>query len=167
MLDNELDAGQSPDDDSPFLSMADFFSLISLTLIYIVIVFAPQSPAVESSVDAIRAVAQGTGPASPIDTEIAYMAIFSEQDNFLLRYMHASATAQEELFPISAGGQTKGKDWLLAQLQTGEPPKRIVFYIRSNEPNAEVHKVFNQLTQAMTDRFAVSTVFLSQDDPTF
>jgi hypothetical protein len=163
-------SGIQSEDDSPFLSIADFFSLISLTLIYLVITFSPSAPAVDSAIEAVTGTATGTGPASAADTRIAYVAVLSGEDGSLLvRLIPPGASAPDEKqFDLSDTGTDAASHWILSRLARNPEIDRVMFYMNVDDKQIRVHKAFVQLVNRSRKQvtFSVSMIFLEDESPT-
>jgi hypothetical protein len=153
-------------DDSPFLSMADFFSLISLSLIYAMIVLAPQSPAPEDSkkVSIGRVTKEKTQPtAAP---NFAYVYVQSNGDSLFIQFRWGAREIRRE---TTVSGSTNdlaaAERWLKGVLSEIPAPDRIVFYMRGDDTRAETHRMLNHLEQT-ADEFSprVETVFILEEE---
>jgi hypothetical protein len=148
-------------DDSPFLSIADFFSLIALTVIYIVIVFSPQSQISQTAVEAITGTATNVGPASPLQNKIAYVGLLPDGARVLIRVIHPEAGPVEERgISLSEEGYNSALAWLAMTLREGPAPTRVLFYLDGGESRAEANRLFLALVNATHRQFPVSIVFL-------
>lgn len=158
--------GSSAEDDSPFLSIADFFSLVSLTVIYLIITFSPQAPVPESAIEAISGTASGTGPASATDAQTAYVAVLGQGDGLVVRVIVPGAsTAEERQFALSDEGIGGANNWALSRLMSAPATERVMFYMNTSEKHSEVHKAFIHLVNTARARFKVSMIFLDSDEP--
>lgn len=151
------------EDDSPFLSMADFFSLISLTVIYVIIAFSPQSPLTKNSVDLVTAMASATGPASEIDNRVAYVSVLSFAPQLALRVVPAGRGHLQERLIARRSPLSEQVEWLRATLSTGIAAERVVFYMGADDESGDAHRLFHELLKDTKKRFPVSLVFLEQD----
>jgi hypothetical protein len=151
------------EDDSPFLSMADFFSLISLTVIYIIIAFSPQSPLTQNSFDVMTALASATGPASEIDNRVAYVSVLSFAPQLALRVVPAGRGQVRERLIAPRSPTDEHLEWLRTTLSSGTPPEKVVFYMGADDESGDAHRLFHELLKDTKRRFAVSLVFLEQD----
>jgi hypothetical protein len=151
------------EDDSPFLSMADFFSLISLTVIYIIIAFSPQSPLTQNSIDLMTAVASATGPASEIDNRVAYVSVLSFAPQLALRVVPAGRGQMQERLIAPRSPTNEQVEWLRTTLSTGTAAERVVFYMGADDESGEAHRLFHQLLKDTKKRFPVSLVLLERD----
>jgi hypothetical protein len=153
---------ESGDDDSPFLSIADFFSLISLALIYSMIVFAPQSPVPEDAVSVLAGRVTNAPQNSSLDPRFAAVTIEPTSDGYAIEY---SWPAEQILLDAKVSGVSEDVrvaiDWLNTVLATSPSPDRIIFMMDAEENRPEAHRLFNKLAQAAKAKYPVSTVFLS------
>jgi hypothetical protein len=158
------DHGLTGDDDSPFLSIADFFSLISLSLIYLIVTFSPSAPPSESAIETITGVASGAGPASAVPVRIAYVAVSSSQERLLVRVIQPGAAAPDERqFELSDVGTRAASYWILNELLGNSDVERVAFYMDVNERVNQVHKSFLQMVAAAHAEFTVSMLFIDAD----
>jgi hypothetical protein len=150
------------EDDSPFLSMADFFSLISLSLIYAMIVLAPQSLVPEDAINVVSARATTAGQQSAVNSRFAYFSLYAETDDLRVSFRWPTLQLRED---ITISGSYRDLDtavaWLERVLATNPSPDRLVFYMREDENRAEAHRLFNRLVHAGKQQYPVSIVFLT------
>lgn len=153
---------QHAEDDSPFLSMADFFSLISLTVIYIVIAFSPQSPLSRQSVQIVSGVATASGPAADIDNRITYVSVLPNEQGVLLRVVSAGhGSIRERVVDSSEFAVVAAEQWLLERLNTEPVPEEVVFYFGAKDRTGAAHRLFHELVEtAARHDLVVSMVFL-------
>jgi hypothetical protein len=153
------------EDDSPFLSIADFFSLVSLTVIYLVITFSPQTPATESAIEAVTGTASGTGPASAVNTKLAYVAVLGGGGLVVRVILPGSDAAEDKQFDASEKGGAEAQAWVLSKLGSQPDIERVMLYMNSGESRGELHKAFNELTHEVHKHFKVSIVYLDSPEP--
>jgi hypothetical protein len=158
------DRPAAAEDDSPFLSMADFFSLISLTVIYIVIAFSPQSPFANESVDVVRGVASALGPASQIDNDIAYVSILSVAPNIVVRVMPAGNGDLTE-FVATPDSQSIASAiaWTQEILASKLLPKRVIFYMGVADKSGRAHYLLYELLRTTEQKTETSLVLLDDE----
>lgn len=157
----ELLGSRASDDDSPFLSMADFFSLISLTLVYISIVFAPASPLPEDAIPVLLGRVAEPGQAVAANLTYAYVTVQSYQDGVqILATPRGRAASNPLVLPIETTELGAASSWIEGQLLAAEIPDRVIMRIRAGEQRAEVHRIFNALVGSIRQRFPVSIVIV-------
>lgn len=160
-LDNQLPHSE---DDSPFLSMADFFSLISMTVIYIVIAFSPQSPLASESVNVVTGVAAAFGPASQIDNDVAYVSVLSAAPNVLVRVMPpGNGSLTELVVTADPQGTAHAVAETQALLSSHVAPKRVIFYMGVADESGRAHLLLHELLKATKQKMEVSLVLLDED----
>lgn len=153
--------GLGPTDDSPFLSIADFFSLISLAVIYIVISFAPQSPFSNTGIESVTATAVPTGLTSTLDPRFAYVSVLGASEGVLVRIIPARNQAPKQRnFGLDVTGENNARQWVLQTLRDSARPKRVLIYMRSDESRDGVHKLFDELLGTADVKYPVTAVFL-------
>jgi hypothetical protein len=143
--------------------MADFFSLISLTVIYIIIAFSPQSPLTRDSIDVVSAVASATGPASEIDTRIAYVSILPSDPQLVLRVATGTGSIKDRV--VRSGSDARAAAEWLRNILSAEPSlERVVFYLGAEDESGHAHRLFHKLLKDTKQRFDVSLVLLDADE---
>lgn len=161
LISGDFDAGGSGEDDSPFLSIADFFSLISLAVIYIVISFAPQSPFSNAGIESVTATAVPSGMTSTLDPRFAYVAVLGTTQGVLVRIVPPqNQTRVQRNFPLSGTGEQEASRWALQILSRSAKPMRVLIYMHSDETRGDVHKLFDEMLAAANSRYSVTAVFL-------
>lgn len=159
-IDDPAAAG-SAEDDSPFLSIADFFSLISLAVIYIVISFAPQSPFSNTGIESVTTTAVPTGFTSTLDPQLAYVSVLGTSQGVLVRIIPAQNEApMQREFSLAGTGEHDAKQWALQKLAGSAKPKRVLVYMRSDESRDDVHHLFDDLLGTADLKYPVTAVFL-------
>jgi hypothetical protein len=162
---DDLDASGSAEDDSPFLSIADFFSLISLAVIYIVISFAPQSPFSNTGIESVTATAVPTGLTSTLDPHLAYISVLGTSQGALIRIIPAqNQSPNQRAFSLGGTGEQAAKLWVLQTLAGSAHPKRVLIYLHSDETRDDVHKLFDDLLGAADIKYRVTAVFLQSGE---
>lgn len=157
----DLSGRSAPDDDSPFLSMADFFSLISLTLIYISIVFAPASPLPEDAIPVLLGRVADSGQAIAANSTYAYLTVQSYQDGVQILVAPRGKTTPRALtLSLEATDLGPASSWIEEQLISAEIPDRVIMRIRAGEQKGDVHRIFNALVSSVRHRFPVSIVIV-------
>lgn len=159
------DRGLQAEDDSPFLSIADFFSLISLSLIYLIVTFSPAAPVNDSAVEAITGAASGTGPASATPTRIAYVVLVPSSTGLLVRVIQPGAdTPAEHEFKLTDAGTLAASGWIVAQLLPNPDIERVMFSMNANDHQDHVYKSFWQLVSLARAHFKVNVLFMDEDN---
>lgn len=157
----DLLCSRASDDDSPFLSMADFFSLISLTLIYISIVFAPASPLPEDAIPVLLGRVAEPGQAVAANSTYAYVTVQSYQDGVqILAAPRGRTMARLLTLPMETTELGPASSWIEGQLLSAEVPDRVIMRIRAGEQKGDVHRLFNALVGSVRQRFPVSIVIV-------
>lgn len=152
------------EDDSPFLSMADFFSLISLTVIYIIIAFSPQSSLSQNAIDVTTAVASAAGPASEINNRVAYVSILSSASKVVLRVVPAGQGSIQERLVAANSPTSEAVEWLQATLSVGPKAEKVLFFMGAEDRSGAAHLLFHELLRDTKRRFDVSLVFLESGE---
>lgn len=161
----DLDESGSAEDDSPFLSIADFFSLISLAVIYIVISFAPQSPFANAGIESVTTTAVPSGMTSTLDPRFAYVSVLDSSQGVLVRIIPAqNQSPKQRNFPLTEAGEHSALQWTLRTLRAPVQPKRVFVYIHVDEPTGEVHKVFDDILSAAGATYPVKPIFFQSGE---
>lgn len=162
----ELTQLSTSEDDSPFLSMADFFSLISLTLLYAMLVLGPQSPVPRDAISVLTGRAPAEGQQVAVDPGFAYVSVENEGDAYRLQYRWPAKSIYYEVQVSGAIEDVQvAKVWLESSLLTGPSPDRVVFYIRDDETRSDAHRLFNLLQQSAKRLYPVSAVYTHAESP--
>lgn len=155
---------RAADDDSPFLSMADFFSLISLTLIYISVVFAPASPLPEDAIPVVLGRVAEPGQAVAANSTYAYVTLQSFRDGvqILVAPRGKTTTARPLTLAMETTELGPASSWIEGELLSAEIPERVIMRIQAGEQKSDVHRLFNALVADIRQRFPVSIVIVDQ-----
>jgi hypothetical protein len=149
------------DDDSPFLSMADFFSLISLSLIYSMLVLAPQTPLPQDAINVINGRLTTSEQDRAVNPHFAYIGLESRADAFRLRLVWNEWRLNEETEVSGTLSDIQNaSEWIHQHLASHAAPERVIFHMRDDELPSEGHRLFNRLAQSARQRYTVSTVFI-------
>jgi hypothetical protein len=156
---------RSGDDDSPFLSMADFFSLLSLTLIYISIAFAPAGELPEDAIPVLLGRKAEPGQTAAANAAYAYIELRSQEDGAAL-FVRPRGKTQPEILTISLEDPQieLASAWIDRELMRGSKPERVVATVSLRERNADLHRVFNRLVGSIRQDVPVSIVMLSEQE---
>jgi hypothetical protein len=158
--------GTGPEDDSPFLSMADFFSLISLTLIYAMLVLAPSAPVPKDAVTILTGRMPSEGQQIAVDPGFAYVSIEADGDGYHVEYRWPTNSLYSDVRISGAIEDVRvARVWLTSALLVGPRPDRVVFYMRDDEIRPEAHRLFNLLQQSTKRGYPVSAAYLHNDAP--
>lgn len=148
------------DDDSPFLSMADFFSLISLTFIYIAVVFGTPIAA-SDSLEIVQAAEAKPGTAVPRDPNKAYVALWPSDsaNGILIRVVPShGATIQEKSIAFPASDSDNVADWVTKTLDTGTPTDEVMLFLPRSEVRQEALSLFVELSRRLPRTYRVRPV---------
>jgi hypothetical protein len=160
-----VSSASAMEDDSPFLSMADFFSLISLTLIYAMLILAPQAPVPEDAITVLSGRISADGQQSSVDAKFAFVSLEAEGDAYHLVYRWPKQRLYSDIRVSGSIADVHiASVWLDSELVTGPTPERVVFYLREDETRPEAHRLFNLLQQSTKRGHAVSAVYLHPDE---
>jgi hypothetical protein len=149
----------SPEDDSPYLSMADFFSLISLTLIYVAMTLTFSGQKLNSEIAVLTGAFSGSGPASVVDARAAYITVVPEDRDVIVRLIRVSPSVNAEM-RMEAGKVSvqTAVSWLKGHMKGVPEADKAVLYIDLRAaPSA--HKLVNELTSALRKEIEVAVVF--------
>lgn len=149
------------DDDSPFLSMADFFSLLSLTLIYAVMKLAPQSLPSENPAEVRFGRSADDSGEMVANSKYAYVSLLSRGDAYGIEFQLPTHSIYAAISVSGAESDVAvATDWLSNLLVSSPHPERVVLNMPRSENRPEAHRLFNMLTQAAKERHEwVSTIF--------
>jgi hypothetical protein len=130
---NCFDRGQESesDDDSIFVPFADLFSLLSLTVIYVVLTFGQTVPD-SNSEPLVAATLQGSGAGKPIDPAAAYVMLRAVNDTVQFEVVK-NGEAFDQAVPLTGAGTKIPEDWLKKTLSHGSQPSIIYVYLPDKE----------------------------------
>lgn len=144
------------DDDQSFVSIADFFSLLSIAFIYFAIFLAPLAES-SMAVNVERAANPGAGAAMAIDPYVANVSVFSDGDRLIVRVILPLADPVVDL-PVPPG-----KDELIAmQVEstlTQSPQVKVVnLYMPSDEEHVRAYRLRDRLGAVLREKYAVRLI---------
>jgi hypothetical protein len=148
------------EDDSPYLSMADFFALISLTLIYVAMSLTFSGQRSNSEISVLSGVFSGSGPGSAVDARAAYISVVSAEPQVVVRLIRMAPSVNTEIrIPADQPNAQVAMSWLEAQLMKDQRPSRAILYLELKTASPSAHKVMNELTSALQKKIEVAVVF--------
>lgn len=158
------DESRRRDDDSAFLSMADFFSLLSLTFIYLAIAFG--SPHVgKQSMAVVAAVPSPKNETLAPDPTAAFVSIMPANGGVLVRVIPPFNGANaEQTFQLpfqstsNEVGATSIADWVASQIELAPKTRQIVILVAPNESRPEALAAFVEVARRSSDRFPVLVI---------
>ena len=151
-------------DDSPFISAADFFSILSLTLIYTLTFFNQPIPKSFSEVPVVSATITGTGMSAPAKSDVGYLSLISTESGIIVRIVPAQETTITEMeVLLTEDGVLQAEELVRLHLLTGVMPTKVVMYMDETEERATAHKLFHKLLKQVRQRCdKVSIAMLEQ-----
>jgi hypothetical protein len=162
-MSNALDTpSTSPlaEDDSPYLSMADFFALISLTLIYVAMSLASPGQKSNSEIAVLSGAFSGSGPGSAVDPRTAYISVVSEDAQVVVRLIRMGPSVNTEIrIPADRPNAQTTLSWLEEHMAKGQKPTKAILYLELKAASPSAHKVMNELTSALKKKIDVAVVF--------
>ena len=153
----------SGDDDASLLSMADFFSLLSLALIYMAVVFgSPSGPRsiVEGSVEVVRASVVGVGPAASVVEGMAYVSILPVKGAAAVRVLAPGSSISEKNVALDTIDTTRVSEWVVEQLAKGAQIQKVTIYMAGEDPRPEVNLRFMSVLRGVQKKYPVVRVIL-------
>jgi hypothetical protein len=146
------------EEDSVFVSLADLFSLLSLTIIYVVLTFGQTVPAA-STEPVVAATLEGSGPGKPINPQDTYVSIQSRGASVLFRVARNGLEFDQEA--IADGASLKiPAQWLLGALGTDAANGTIYLYLPPSEKSVVVEALFTDTARLLRSRFTNVSVAL-------
>jgi len=144
--------------DSAFVSAADFFSLISLSLIYVVIVVAGPAMPGTNAVTWVNTAQQASGAAS--GENLTFVVLVPDPEGVRFRvYREKTNLSTERLVHLTPGGQADVKEWLATILKNEPEQERVVFHLGTGEQPPEAHKLFNELLESTQEKYPTTQAF--------
>ncbi|MBL8527688.1 MAG: hypothetical protein JNL68_08400 [Burkholderiales bacterium] len=144
------------EDDSSFVSMADFLSLISLSFIYMAIVFGTPMAA-RDSVEAVQSERVKAGPGIPREASKAYVAFLTNNSGVLLVRVVPpyGAPTQERMVLLLEGDSLSTVEWVANILTTGPAPEEVILFLPADEGRKEVHSLFVEISRRLERTYRV------------
>ena len=134
----DIDSLEANEEDTVFVSLADLFSLLSLTIIYVVLTFGQTT--FNSTEPVVSATLEGSGPGKPIDPAAVYVSLERRENTIVFRVFQ-NGVAAENAVPASGSQSTVPEDWLknaISRTQHGT----IFLYLGPKEQNLIVKALF-------------------------
>jgi hypothetical protein len=134
----EMDFDEENDEDTIFVSLADLFSLLSLTIIYVVLTFGQTT--FNSTEPVVSATLEGSGPGKPIDPAAVYVSL-ERRENSVVFLVIQNGVATERAVPASGSQSTVPESWLknaISRMQHGT----IYLYLGPKEQDLVVKALF-------------------------
>jgi hypothetical protein len=139
-----------------FETAADFFSLLSLAIIYMAVIFG-LSGGSGDLMTVTRLAAGGSGATVPFDPTFAYVAVLPERSGMLVRLQTPSGeVVLDRLWPVSDQGETEAISWVLSTLSDDQSVAKVVCHLSPDEDRGSVHRAFNRLVGRLRNRYEVS-----------
>jgi hypothetical protein len=155
-----LKESSGAEDDSPYLSMADFFSLVSMTLIYVAMTLSFSGQKSESEIAVLTGAFSGTGPGSAVDPNTAYISVFTEGAQTVVRLvLPATSLTTETRFSPNVSNTDAAMAWLLDQLGKEFAPGKAVLYLDLTAAAPNAHKLMNELASTLQRTMEVAVVY--------
>lgn len=150
------------EDDSPYLSMADFFSLLSLTLIFATVVLTPAPSTPEKSVQVTAGRLSKIPLDGNMDLKTVYVALRPTQDDEAeLRVARAGMrTAQSIQISTVKPDYANIEKWLKSEMEVGSPPSSVVFYYDGDRTQRNAYVLLLDLVRDLQGGYNVSVAFL-------
>lgn len=151
-------------DDSPYLSIADFFSLLSLTLIFATVVLAPSPSVPENFVSVISGRVSTGGQGTRADPNAAYLSLVRMYgDQAELRMIRPGERVPEVLDLSFADANSLAiSRWIESELY-GEMPGRIVFYVYGTDTARDSAMVVFGLVRELQRKYSIGIVVLEDE----
>ena len=154
----------SDEDDSPYLSIADFFSLLSLTLIFATIVLVPSPSVPENIVSVISGRVSTTGQGMRADPKVAYLSLVRMYESQAeLRLVRPGERVPEVLDVSLADARTSAiAKWIEAEL-FGEVPQRMVLYVYGSDTARDSALTVLGLVRELQRKYPIGIVVLEDE----
>jgi hypothetical protein len=140
------DAG---DEDTVFVSLADLFSLLSLTIIYVVLTFGQTTPA--NSEPVVASSFSGTGPGERVDPQDIYVTLEGRPEGIAFRVIQRD-TPVEKTIPVTQEVPQIPKDWLLQTIPQSHSGM-IYVYLSPEENDRTVRALFTDVEEFLCHSF--------------
>ncbi len=144
------DPQDEDDDDSIFLPYADLFSLLSVTILYVVLTFGQTTPVASQPVSQV--VQQGSGPGKPIDPLAAYVTL-REGDGTVVFSITRGGLQVEQTVDQRAAATHIPETWLRETLSQNEEPPVIYIYLLESEQSLLVRALFTDTQRFLRANF--------------
>ena len=136
----DRDTSDFEEDDSTFVSIADLFSLLSLAIIYVAIIFgqgSPQSP----TAPVVAATLEGSGPGRPIDPLAAYLSVSRIGDSIDFSVTQGGVTIEKRLRYSNPPPRIPER-WITGALDRRPTPATIYVFLSPSERDPVVESLF-------------------------
>ena len=155
------------EDDSPFVSIADFFSLISLTLIYSMLVLSPQASEPTDAIQVMSGRFSARDQEQAVDPRYVFVGVRAHGQSHELQIRWAAQQVFEDLVVLNSPNDIQTAAGNIEMALLAKPtPERVILLMQIDPPLDEDHAFFNRLVKAVARRYAVSIVLTQgQDDP--
>lgn len=144
------------DDAGVFETAADFFSLLSLAIIYMAVIFGLAGGSGDL-VNVERLSSGGSGATVPFDPTTAFVGILPRESGMLVRLQTPSGEVLlEQVWPITEDGERASIEWVLATLGGDHKVEKVVCFVSQEEDRGEVHRTFHRMISRLRERYQVS-----------
>lgn len=149
----------STSDETIFLPMADFLTLLSICFIFVALQFGvTPTVGVAEGVRVVKA-GYGAGPSRPMDRSIAYVGILPESGRLIVRVILPQPReildrVIEESAP--AADDVAVVEWALESIATDSAITRIVVHFDSANAPDRAHRVANTMLMKAREQYEVT-----------
>jgi hypothetical protein len=144
------------DDASVFETAADFFSLLSLAIVYMAVIFGLAGGSGEL-VSVERLSAGGSGTTVPFDPTTAFVGFLPRESGMLVRLQTPGGeVVVEREWPITEDGEMASIEWVVATLGDDRKIEKVVCFVSQDEDRGEVHRAFHRLISRLREQYRVS-----------
>jgi hypothetical protein len=134
----ETDSHEANDEDTIFVSLADLFSLLSLTIIYVVLTFGQTN--FNSTEPVVSATLEGVGPGKPIDPAAVYVSL-ELRGNSIMFLVTQNGVSTEHAVPASGPQSAVPESWLKSAISRTQHGT-IYLYLGPKERDLVVKALF-------------------------
>jgi hypothetical protein len=146
-------------EETGFVSIADFFSLLSISFIYFAVSFG--SPISSNATLKIESAAEsGAGPASPIDSTIVNVSLlFSKSRGAIVRVIAPTGQQSDLNVREVQDPLLKVPQWVVERLAGFEGVKYVVLYMAVDGADLEAFKLRDRIGNVLSNDYEVRLVF--------
>ena len=146
-------------DESVFIAAADFFSLLSISTIYALVVIRSGAPGGSVS-DVARPVETASVSAQELVTNILYVALEPEDSSLNVKVIVPRATAAiTRAFKFDDADVEPAVNWAYDRVAGSSARfEKIICYLPAMEKRALAHKFLNEIVRKLQERYVVQIV---------
>jgi hypothetical protein len=147
-------------EDTSFVSIADFFSLLSIAFIYFAVSFG--NPLSAPTILQVESVAEsGSGPAIQIDETVANVSLLiSKEAGLVVRVISPLGSERADLYVQSTSDPMVNVPvWVSLQLQSWKGIKYVVLYLDLEGASLHAYQLRDRIASELSQQYDVRFAF--------